>query len=148
MLWKTSPRRPRVGYTIQATNGGKEKFELILNGNDSLSAYKFDEVIGNTNAKGRWSWKLSGNFSGNVNKSGMDCFFSKALPALDFLALIQNISCLTKVSVPSINDRMLFNSLLFICKHFIRWKPCPRALAKHALQKQVDLEVCCVCISY
>ena len=30
MLWKTSPRRPRVGYTIQATNGRKENFELVL----------------------------------------------------------------------------------------------------------------------
>ena len=60
MLWKTSPRRPRVGYTIQTAEGRKEKYELILNKNDSFRAYKFDEVIGNTNAKGRWSWKLSG----------------------------------------------------------------------------------------
>ena len=80
MLWKTSPRRPRVGYTIQATNGGKEEFELILNGNNSLSAYKFDEVVGNTNAKGRWSWKLSGDFSGNMNNGGIDYFISKLPP--------------------------------------------------------------------
>ena len=67
MLWKTSTRKPRVGYTIQTTEGRKDKFELILNRDGSLRAYKFDEVIGNTNAKGRWSWKLGGNFS----KSGM-----------------------------------------------------------------------------
>ena len=67
MLWRTSTRRPRVGYTIQTADGRKEKFELILNGGGTLRAYKFDEVIGNTNAKGRWSWKLGGNFS----KSGM-----------------------------------------------------------------------------
>ena len=79
MLWKASPRRPRIGYTIQAANGRKETFELILNGNDTASAYKFDEVVGNTNAKGRWSWKLSGNFSGNVNDSGMNIFISTKL---------------------------------------------------------------------
>ena len=92
MLWKTSPRRPRVGYSIQATNGRKEKFELVLNGNGSFSAYKFDEVIGNTGAKGRWSWKLSGNFSGNVNDSGMNSFITATPALLEFSLLFYNLS--------------------------------------------------------
>ena len=76
MLWKTSGKKPRVGYSIQTTNGRKDEFELILNGNGSLSAYKFDEVIGNTNAKGRWSWKLSGK----ANKSGRGYSVITTLP--------------------------------------------------------------------
>ena len=67
MLWSQNWIRPRIGYTIQ--NGiNRNTYQQTLNAPGSPSTYKFHDVIGNTNFKGRWSWKLADNFDNNAAK--------------------------------------------------------------------------------
>ena len=67
MLWKQNWIRPRVGYTYLNQNE-RVDFQQILNRDGYPSAYKFHDVIGNTNFKGRWSWKLGDNVDNNAAK--------------------------------------------------------------------------------
>ena len=67
MLWKQDWIRPRLGYTYVGQTK-RETFQRILNGFDSPSAYNFQDVVGNTNFKGRWSWKLGDNLDNNAAK--------------------------------------------------------------------------------
>ena len=86
MLWEQNWIRTRVGYSL-TREGRRERFEQILNRYGYPSAYKFDDIVGNTNFKGRWSWKLSEK----VINNGAECreWYEKQ-PSKDYIEIIRN----------------------------------------------------------
>ena len=67
MLWSQYWLKPRVGYTIQ-NGSARESYQQILNADGHPSANRFHDVVGNTNSKGRWSWRLANNLDNNAAK--------------------------------------------------------------------------------
>ena len=88
MLWQQDWIRPRLGYTYKR-EAKRETEELILNGFGQPSAYKFHNVLGNTNFKGRWSWKLAEKLDNN----GAKCYewYAKQ-PSETFINIIRRHS--------------------------------------------------------
>ena len=73
MLWTQSWHRPRVGYS--RINGiEREIHQQILNGFGQPRAYNFHDVVGNTNFKGRWSWKLADHSDNNADGKCYDWY--------------------------------------------------------------------------
>ena len=67
MLWSQDWIKPTVGYTVESGRK-RNTYQQTLNAPGSPSAYKFHDVVGNTNFKGRWTWKLADNFDNNAEK--------------------------------------------------------------------------------
>ena len=73
MLWTQSWHRPRVGYS--RINGiSRETHQTRLNYIGHPKAYNFHDVVGNTNFKGRWSWKLADNVDNNADGKCYDWY--------------------------------------------------------------------------
>ena len=88
MLWSQDWIKPRIGYTIQP-GIKRETYQQILNGIGYPSTYKFHDVVGNTNFKGRWSWKLADNLDNNAAK----CYdwYAKQ-PSENYLSVVRSHS--------------------------------------------------------
>ena len=67
MLWSQDWIEPAAGYTVES-GIKRNTYQQTLNAPGNPSAYKFHDVVGNTNFKGRWSWKLADNFDNNDEK--------------------------------------------------------------------------------
>ena len=67
MLWKQDWVAPIIGCTYLGQTY-RETVRLILNGFGYPSAYKFHDVVGNTNFKGRWLWRLGEILDNNAAK--------------------------------------------------------------------------------
>ena len=88
MLWSQDWIKPRIGYTAGLGNN-RNTYQDILNGIGRPSTYKFHDVVGNTNFKGRWSWKLADNIDNNAAK----CYewYAKQ-PSETYLSIIRSHS--------------------------------------------------------
>ena len=67
MHWNQNWIKPRIGYTLDKGNQ-RETFQLVLNRAGNPSTFNFHDYVGNTNYKGRWSWKLADNLDNNAAK--------------------------------------------------------------------------------
>ena len=89
MLWSEDWTRPAVGYAI--TNGSaRVVYEQNLNAVGYPSAYRFDDVVGNTNFKGRWSWKLADNTDNSDSAKCYDWYTRQ--PSETYLSVIRSHS--------------------------------------------------------
>ena len=86
MLWSQQWIRPKYGYAYPTVNGRALKSET-LNGPGNPSTYRFDSVIGNTNYKGRWSWKVAENLDNNAAQ----CYnWYNKQPSEGYISVIRN----------------------------------------------------------
>ena len=133
MLWKQEWIRPRIGYTLER-EGKRASYQQILNGLGNPSAYKFHDVVGNTNFRGRWSWKVGEN----VDNKGARCYewYAKQ-PSEDVINIIKTHSpsdcpCLYRQIIFDRRFRFSSSDSNMICfKQSATWPIVPTSVSFH-----------------
>ena len=67
MLWSQNWIKPQFGYS-RMMGLQRDISRVIMNSRGNPKSYKFHDVVGNTQYKGRWSWKLAENVDNNAAK--------------------------------------------------------------------------------